>query len=123
MNANLTVNALAFVQQYSEKSGSFRQEVSRGMALPTTMKVSHQDYVDSATKLPGKRSVVRFDRHIALTTGKIAPISVYTVVTHPTDGNVTSAEIESTIACMTNTIQEGNGGLGLGAEIFANKEQ
>lgn len=123
MNANLTVGSLSYVQQFSEKSGSLRREVARGPALPTELKISHQEYVDSATKLPGKRSLVRFDRYQALTDGTIAPVSAYVVVTRPTDTAVTGTEI---LACFQNLIdllQEDDSGLDLADEIFVNQEQ
>lgn len=123
MNANLTVGALSYVQQYSEKSGSLRREVARGPALPTELKVSHQAYVDSVTKLPGTRTLVRFDRFQALSSGVIAPVSAYVVVTRPTDTAVTGTEI---LACFQNLIdllQEDDSGLDLADEIFVNKEQ
>jgi hypothetical protein len=123
MNANLTIGALSYVQQYSEQSGSLRREVARGVNLPTTLKVAHQPYVDSATKKAGTRSVVRFDRYQALSDGTIAPVSAYVVVTHPTDTLVTGTEI---LACFENLIgmlQEDDTGLDLADEIFVNKEQ
>jgi hypothetical protein len=123
MNANITVGSLAYVQQYSEQSGSLRREVARGVNLPTTLKIAHQPYVDSATKKAGTRSVVRFDRFQALSDGTIAPVSAYVVVTHPTDTLVTGTEI---LACFENLIgllQEDDTGLDLADEIFVNKEQ
>lgn len=123
MNANLTIGALSYVQQYSDKTGSLRREIARGPALPTELKIAHQPYVDSATKLPGIRSVVRFDRYQALTGGVIAPVSAYVVVTRPTDVLVTGTEI---LACFENLIgllQEDDTGLDLADEIFVNQEQ
>lgn len=123
MDANLTLGSLNYVEQYSEKSGSLRREIARGPALPTTMKVAHSPYVDSATKLPGIRSVVRFDRYQALSTGVIAPVSAYVVVTRPTDTAVTGTEV---LACFQNLIdllQEDDSGLDLADEIFVNQEQ
>jgi hypothetical protein len=87
------------------------------------MQIKHQDYVDSATKRPGVRSVVRFDRYQALADGTIAPVSAYVVVAHPKDTAVTGTEI---LACFENLIgllQEDDTGLDLADEIFVNKEQ
>lgn len=123
MNANLTVGALSYVQRYSEKSGSLRTEVARGPALPTTLKIAHSPYVDSATKLPGIRSVVRFDRFQALSTGVIAPVSAYIVVTRPTDTAVTSTEILAAFQNLIDLLQEDDSGLDLADEIFVNGEQ
>nr|QDH90609.1 MAG: hypothetical protein H1RhizoLitter245_000003 [Leviviridae sp.] len=123
MNASLTIDTLSFVQQYSEKSGSLRREIARGPALPTELKIAHQPYVDSATKLPGTRSVVRFDRYQALSTGVIAPVSAYLVVTRPTDTLVTGTEILATIQNLVSLLQEDDSGLDLMDEIFVNQEQ
>lgn len=123
MNANLTIGALTYNQQYSDKTGSLRREIARGPALPTELKIAHAPYVDSTTKLPGTRSVVRFDRYQALTGGEIAPVSAYIVVTRPTDVLVDSAAI---LACCQNLIdllQEDDSGLDLMDEIFVGQEQ
>lgn len=123
MNANLTVGALSYVQQYSGPAGSKRREVSRGPALPTELKIAHTPYVDSTTKLPGMRSVVRFDRYQALSSGKIAPVSAYIVVTRPTDTLVTGTEILATCENLIGLLQEDDVGLDLMDEIFVNQEQ
>lgn len=123
MNANITVGALSYVQRFSEKSGSLRREVARGVNLPTELRISHQDYVDSATKLPGKRTLVRFDRYQALSTGVIAPVSAYVVVTHPSDTLVTGTEILAAFQNLIDLLQEDDSGLDLADEIFVNGEQ
>lgn len=123
MNANITVGSLSFVQQYSDQSGSLRREVSRGAALPTTLKISHSPYVDSATKLPGTRSLLRIDRYQAITGGSIVPVSAYVVVTRPTDVLVTSVEILAALQSLIDIMQEDDSGLDLMDEIFVNQEQ
>lgn len=123
MNASLTVGSLSYTQQYSEKSGSLRREIARGPALPTELKIAHAPYVDSVTKLPGIRSVVRFDRYQALSSGIIAPVSAYLVVTRPTDTSVTGTEILATTQNLIDLLQEDDSGLDLMDEIFVNQEQ
>lgn len=123
MNTNLTVDTLSFNQVFSDKAGSLRREVSRGPNIPTEMKVAHSDYVDSSTKLKGKRSLLRFDRYIELADNTIAPISAYVVVTHPTDSAVASADILAVVGHLLNTLTSGGTGLDLDDEIFVNKEQ
>jgi hypothetical protein len=123
MNAALTLGALNYTQQYSEKSGSERREIARGVNLPTVMSIKHQDYVDSATKLPGVRSLVRFDRYQALSDGSIAPVSAYVVVAHPKDTLVTGTEILAAFQNLIDLLQEDDSGLDLADEIFVNKEQ
>jgi len=123
MNANLTIDTLTFNQIFSDKAGSLRREVARGVNLPTELKIAHADYTDSATKLPGKRSLARADRFIELSTGIVAPVSAYIVVTHPTDADVTSTDILAVIQHLITLLQEDDSGLDLMDEIFVNKEQ
>lgn len=123
MNADLTIDTLVFKTLYSDEAGSVRREVARGVNLPTELKIAHSDYTDSATKLPGKRSVARFDRYIELSTGTIAPVSAYVVVTHPTDADVTSTDITAVTQHLISLMQEDDTGLDLMDEIFVNKEQ
>lgn len=123
MTNDLTIDTLVFALQFSDKTGSARREVSRGVNLPTDLKIAHTNYVDSATKLPGKRGVARFDRHIELSTGKVAPVSAYIVVTHPDDANVESADILAVVNHLIGLLQEDDSGLDLMDEIFVGKQQ
>lgn len=123
MNANLTIDTLSFNEVYSDKTGSLRRETSRGVNLPTELKIAHQDYVDSATKLPGKRSLARFDRAVELTDGRSAPVSAYIVVTHPSDAAIEGSDILAVVQHLISLLQEDDSGLDLMDEIFVNKEQ
>lgn len=123
MNADLTIDTLVFAQRYSQATGSLRRDVSRGINLPTDLKIAHSDYIDSATKLPGKRSVARFDRVVELSDGKTAPVSAYIVVTHPSDSSILSADITSVIQHLVTLLQEDDSGLDLADEIFVGKQQ
>lgn len=124
MNANLTIDTLSFNQIYSDKSESLRRESSRGANLPTELKISHQDYTDSATKLPGKRSLVRFDRTVALSdTTTVAPVSAYIVVARPNDAAITGTDILAVVQHLITLLQEDDSGLDLMDEIFVNLEQ
>jgi hypothetical protein len=124
MNADLTISTLAFKLASSSKAeGSERREVSRGVNLPEVMTIRHQEYTDSATKLKGIRSVVRFDRHVALIDGRIAPVSAYLVVAVPSDPNIGSADVLAAVERIAQVIQEDDSGLDLPDEIFVNKEQ
>jgi hypothetical protein len=123
MNANLTIDTLSFNEVYSDKTGSLRREISRGINLPTELKIAHTDATDSATKLPVKRSLARFDRHVELSDGSTAPVSAYVVVSHPTDVGVESADITAVVQHLISLLQEDDTGLDLMDEIFLNKEQ
>jgi hypothetical protein len=62
MNADLTFNTIVFKKSFDEKDGSERRSTARGINTPDVMSIKSQDYVDSATKLPGKRYTARVDR-------------------------------------------------------------
>jgi hypothetical protein len=124
MNQNLTVSTLSFTQQYSDKSGSLRREVSRGLNLPETMQIKHQLYTDSVTGKPGQQSALIFEYYKALSDGSIAPVARATLkVQSLVDTNVGSTEILAVLERVIGTIQEDDTGLDLGDEIFVNKEQ
>jgi hypothetical protein len=124
MNTSLTISSLTFSGVIgSVAEGSRRLEVSRGASLPEIMTVRHQPYVDSTSKLPGTRSVLRFDRMLEMTDGRIYPVSAYLVVAAPTDANVTTADIQAVVERIVSTIQEDDSGLNLADAIYVSKEQ
>jgi len=124
MNNDLTISTLAFKLQASDiVDGSVRREVSRGVNLPEVMTIKSAKYVDSATKLPGKRTVLRFDRYVAATDGQPIPVSAYLVVTVPSDATVTSSDVLAVIARINGVIDATSPNLDLGDEIFINGEQ
>jgi hypothetical protein len=123
MDNNLTISTLSFALSFTGKDGSERREVSRGVNLPEVMSVKHQPYVDSKTKVPGVRSVLRFDRYHELSSGIIAPVSAYLVVTTPGDTGIVSADVLAVIERIVNTIQEDDTGLDLADEIFVSRQQ
>ena len=62
MNADLTLNTIAFKKSYDVEGKSLRQSITRGINTPDKLIVMHQDYVDSVTKVPGRRYTGRYDR-------------------------------------------------------------
>jgi hypothetical protein len=125
MNNNITVSALSYNLIYSDKSGSLRREIARGATLPTELSIKHQEYVDSATKKAGVRTLVRFDHKMTMTDGKIEPVSLYLVLARPNDPLVTAAIITALEAQMVNLLHgtTNTNGLDLEGEILANGEQ
>lgn len=125
MNANLTIDTLTFNQVYSDKTESLRREVSRGVNLPTEMRISHQEYTDSKTKVKGVRHLVRFDRHVSFSSGVVAPVSAYAVVAVPGDTGVTSADVLAVVQHLNNSLfaSTQTAGLDLKDEVFVNQEQ
>lgn len=125
MNADITVSGLAYKQIYSDKSGSLRRETARGATLPTELLIKHQEYVDSVTKVPGIRTLVRFDHYMTMTDGVVRPVSYYAVLARPNDPLVTATIIEALQAQMTNLLHgtTNTSGLDLQGEILSNREQ
>jgi hypothetical protein len=124
MNNDLTISTLSFkLNSLDAQSGSKRTEVSRGVNLPTTMTVRHQEYTDSLTKKKGIRSVLRFDRYLEMADGSIAPVSAYLVVTAPQDTGVATTDVQAVVEYIVNTIQEDDTGLNLADNLFVNREQ
>jgi hypothetical protein len=124
MNASLTLSTLVFNQLYSDKTGSLRQEVSRGVNLPTRLLIRHQDVIDSATKLPAVRSSIRVEYAQALAAGGIANGATATLTVQALkDTNVTGAIILAVVEFVSQLIQEDDSGLDLADEIYVNKEQ
>lgn len=125
MNANLTISGLSFNQIYSDQNGSLRRETSRGANLPTELLIKHQNYVDSATKVTGKRTLVRLDYYMTMTDGVIRPVSYYAVLARPNDPLVTATITNAIEAMLTNLMHSSTNvdGLDLKDEILANGEQ
>jgi len=104
MNNDITVSGLAFKLIYSDKTGSLRRETSRGTSLPTELLIKHEDYVDSKTKVPGVRTLVRLDYYMTMTDGVIRPVSLYVVCSKPSDPLVTSGIVTSLEAMLVNLL-------------------
>lgn len=62
MNADLTFNTIVFKKSFDEKDGSERRSTTRGVNTPDVMIIKSQDYIDSATKVAGRRYTGRVDR-------------------------------------------------------------
>lgn len=124
MNNNLTISTLSFNMRHNDATeGSERREVSRGVNLPEVMTIKSQDYIDSKTKVPGRRTVLRFDRYVAGSDGQPIPVSAYLVVSTPKDAAITSADVLAVIARINGVIDTTSPNLDLGDEIFVNGEQ
>lgn len=124
MDDNLTIDTLTFELEYRSPNGSSRRETSRGASLPEVLTIRHSEVIDSATKLPSRRSVIRADRHILLSNGAIAPVSTWVVHQSPVDAEVDNAEIVAvTQRVLTVLSAEATTGLDLKEEVFAKRQQ
>jgi hypothetical protein len=63
MNADLTFNSVVLKKTFDTKDESQRQSTTRGVNTPDLLIIKSQDYVDSVTKVAGRRFTGRVDRH------------------------------------------------------------
>jgi len=106
MNADLTLNAVVFKKTFDLKDESQRQSTARGVNTPDLLIIKSQDYVDSATKVAGRRFTGRFDRHdIDANLQKIIS-SAYFVIAVP--GTVTQAQLDSVVATFKAGVADAN---------------
>jgi hypothetical protein len=106
MNADLTFNSVVFKKTFDLKDESQRQSTTRGVNTPDLLIIKSQDYVDSVTKVAGKRYTGRFDRHdIDATLQKIVS-SAYFVIAVP--GTVTQAQLDVVVATFKAGVADAN---------------
>lgn len=63
MDSDQTYNSIVFAKSYDKENESKRQSIARGINTPDVMMIRSQDYVDSTTKIAGKRYTCRVERH------------------------------------------------------------
>lgn len=130
MNADITLKSKVYKLLYSDKAESVRKSITDGAILPHTIRIAHSEAVDSATKLPVKRSLMRVDMtHVD--TGGVNPapttVSAYLVVQHgiglnqPSQAAIELA-VDTLIQALTGTGADASA-LDLTDEIFVAKEQ
>lgn len=81
MNADQTYNSIAFKKSWDKPGSSERRASARGASIPDIMTVGNQGYVDSATKVAGKRYRVGFDYYELDSASRIIKSSAYVVIT------------------------------------------
>jgi len=96
MTSDLTFNSIAFKKTFDLKDESQRQSTTRGVNTPDLIVIKSQDYLDSVTKVAGKRYTGRIDRHdLDASNAKIVS-SAYFVVAVPS--TVTQAQLDVVVA-------------------------
>lgn len=96
MNADLTFNTIVFKKSYDSKDESLRQSTARAITTPDQLVIKSQDYVDSATKVAGRRFTGRVDRvDIDANLQKIIT-SAYFVIAVPS--TATQAQVDDVVA-------------------------
>jgi len=96
MNADLTFNTIVFKKSFDLKGESERKSIARGINSPDKLIIKSQDYVDSATKVPGKRFTVRVDRVDVLADLSTIVTSMYFVLAVPS--TATQAYVDNVVA-------------------------
>jgi hypothetical protein len=106
MNADLTFNSVVFKKTFDTKDEGQRQSTARGVTTPDQLIIKSQDYVDSVTKVAGRRYTARVDRYdIDATLQKILS-SAYVVVAVP--GTVTQAQLDVVVATFKAIVADAN---------------
>lgn len=96
MNADLTFNSVVFKKSYDTKDESLRQSTTRAVTTPDQLIIKSQDYVDSSTKVPGRRYTVRVDRVDTDASLQRIVSSAYLVIAVPS--TVTQAQLDVVVA-------------------------
>lgn len=96
MNDSLTFNSIAHTKQYDIVGKGVRQSTARGINTPDVLTTQNQAYVDSATKVPGKRFTSRVDRHNVDANGTAYVVSFYVVAAIPS--LATSTDVSTALA-------------------------
>lgn len=96
MNADLTFNTIVFKKSFDEKDGSERRSTARGINTPDIMSIKSQDFVDSATKVPGRRYTGRIDRVTIDTNLQEITTSMYFVIAVPE--TALQADVDNVVA-------------------------
>jgi len=104
MNADLTLNTIVFKKSYDTQDKSERQSTARGINTPDKLTIQSQDYVDSTTKVAGRRYNLRVDRLDI--DANLAPIdtAAYAIIQVPS--TATQAQVDNVIATFKAAIAD-----------------
>jgi hypothetical protein len=106
MNADLTFNTIVFKKSFDEKEGSERQSIARAINTPDKLIIKSQDYVDSATKVAGRRYTGRIDR-VDIDANLVSIVtSCYFVFAVPT--TATQAAVDNVVATFKAAVADAN---------------
>jgi hypothetical protein len=104
MNADLTFNTIVFKKSFDLKGESERQSIARGVNTPDKLIIKGQEYVDSATKVAGKRFTGRVDRHDIDASGQKIVTSMYFVLAIP--ATATQTQVDNVVATFKAVIAD-----------------
>jgi hypothetical protein len=106
MNADLTFNTIVFKKSFDEKDGSERRSITRAINTPDMMIIKSQDYVDSATKVAGRRYTGRVDRIDIDANLQSITTSAYFVIAVP--GTASQAQVDNVVATFKAVVADAN---------------
>jgi hypothetical protein len=106
MNADLTFNSIVFKKSFDEKDGSERRSIARAINTPDLLIIKSQDYVDSATKVAGKRYTGRVDRVDIDANLQSITTSMYFVIAVPS--TAAQAAVDAVVATFKAVVADAN---------------
>lgn len=106
MNADLTFNTIVFKKSFDEKDGSERRSIARAINTPDLLIIKSQDYVDSATKVAGKRYTGRVDRVDIDANLQSITTSMYFVIAVPS--TAAQAAVDAVVATFKAVVADAN---------------
>jgi len=106
MNADLTFNTIVFKKSFDEKDGSERRSTARAINTPDVLIIKTQDYVDSATKVPGRRYTGRVDRYDVDANLATIVTSMYFVIAVP--NTAATASVTDVITTFKAVVADAN---------------
>jgi hypothetical protein len=106
MNASLTFNSVVFAKSFDEDGGAVRTSKARGINTPDKLIIKTQDYVDSVTKVPGRRYTGRVDRYDIDANLQQIISSAYFVIAVPK--TVTQAQLDVVVATFKAAVADAN---------------
>jgi hypothetical protein len=106
MNADLTFNSIVFKKSFDEKDGSERRSIARAINTPDLLIIKSQDYVDSATKVAGKRYTGRVDRVDIDANLQSITTSMYFVIAVPS--TAAQAAVDAVVASFKAVVADAN---------------
>lgn len=96
MDNDLTYNSVVFAHSFDVEGRHVRISKARAINTPDTLTIQATDYVDSKTKVPGKRYNVRIDREDLDPESRKIISSAYLVIAVPE--TVADAQLDVLIA-------------------------
>lgn len=106
MDANLTFNTIVFKKTFDEKDASERRSSTRGVNTPDMLNIKSQDYIDSVTKVAGRRFTCRVDRVDTDANGQSFTTSAYAVIAVPS--LATQAQLSNVVTTFKAVVADAN---------------